>query len=298
MKLIRQRIDKFLGIKNTNQSGKWPWKGSSTYFYQADNVEINNDGDMLTKREGYYLLKSGSYSNLWSNEKVSLIVKDGNLYSLDLNTSTLSEKFITFVGYSPVTYVEIGTYIFCINKSTFIRLDINGNLISIPSVTKEFKQVMPGGELAEWYKGRLYISYGNLLYFSDAGTPWQYDLRKNIFQFEEDISMIVAVNDGLFISSDKTYFLSGTSPDKMERKEVVEYKAIRGTSRKIRDIQVGVNKLDEGILWVSEKGICVGGQGGFFDNLTVSNYVMPEITEGSSAMRDYGEKYQYISIMK
>jgi hypothetical protein len=73
----------------------------------------------------------------------------------------------------------------------------------------QFGMAPPPGDILEYHNGRIYIANNNILWFTE---PLRYGLvkpMKGFLQFPKRITIVKAVDDGLYVCSDKTYWISG-----------------------------------------------------------------------------------------
>ena len=132
--------------------------------------------------------------------------------------------------------------------------------------------VMPvGGQLVEYYNGRLYVAKGNIVYFTE---PLRYGLHNPVhgyYMFPERVTLLKAVDAGLFVSSDMTYFIDGspqptTKGSTVDLKPVLPYKAIEGA-------HCNMPKTKD-VMWLSERGVILGKQDGSATNVTEKRIAM------------------------
>jgi hypothetical protein len=129
---------------------------------------------------------------------------------------------------------------------------------------------MPVGQLIEYYNGRMYVASGNILYYSEPLRYGYYHTAHGFLMFEDRITLLRAADNGLFISADQTYFMEGTpEKDKLSRTVVLPYRAIEGASC------VVPNTKD--VMWLSERGMVVGGADGKVTNVTENRIAMGEM---------------------
>jgi hypothetical protein len=85
----------------------------------------------------------------------------------------------------------------------------------------------PPAEHLAYNAGRIYFSSGNLLNYTEFARLGIYDPATNGEQFPGHILMIVAVADGLYVSTDEAvYFLAGLNPKEWTSRKVLDYPAI------------------------------------------------------------------------
>lgn len=132
---------------------------------------------------------------------------------------------------------------------------------------------IPPGHIVEYYNGRLYVAADNIVYFTDALRYGLHDSKHGYYMFPERVTLLKAVDDGLFVSSDTTYFLDGspkpaTQGSSVSLRPVLPYKAVEGASCNVP------NSHD--VMWLSERGIVRGGAGGQVANLTEDQIAMDQ----------------------
>lgn len=157
----------------------------------------------------------------------------------------------------------------------------------------------PAGDLLELYNGSLYIASGSYLYFT---LPHAYGMcrpHKDFFQFSKDIDMLGAVEDGLFVSADKIYFIPFSKAIEASPIAKAPYKAVKGTMVKTKAAAMGLEGDEQVIVCYTEQGVCVGTNGGGFINLTYEKYAPQETgSAGSAMLREEDGISQYVGLVK
>lgn len=128
------------------------------------------------------------------------------------------------------------------------------------------------GDKLEYHNGRIYIADGNAVYFTD---PLRYGLVRratNFLLYSEKVAVLLAVKDGLYICSDRTYFLTGIDTQDQAQIAVLPYGAVDGTGAHIRN--------SDSVAWVSPRGFIVAGPQGQVKNLTENQIAMSNFAEG------------------
>jgi hypothetical protein len=159
---------------------------------------------------------------------------------------------------------------------------------------------LPPGVFLTYYKSRILVVENYNIWCS---TPFSYELCKresDYITFETPVRMLSAVDDGLWVGTEKeTYFLSGDVPPyKIEK--TIPYGVMEG--QWASDIP-GEKLLRDDIkgkvaIWGSDKGICVGGSGGYFLNLTENTFNFPIAIHGHGIMRENSEMNQFVMFLK
>ena len=123
------------------------------------------------------------------------------------------------------------------------------------------------------------------------------DKRKNFKQLPSRITLLAAVEDGIYLSDlEKTYFLAGGDPGEAALMDKADYPAIPYTAQKIDAERIGGLGLSgSAVLWASTMGICLGANQGQFKNLTEDYYrIRGDIASGASILRKVGDSHQYL----
>jgi hypothetical protein len=145
-------------------------------------------------------------------------------------------------------------------------------------------ETMPAGQIIEVFNGRLLVAQDNLLWFS---LPGMYGLTKTtenyLPPFNSRITMVAATSDGVYISADKTYFISDFDSQWPILSTAHPAAAVEGTRTEVpaqwvRGADATIPTGDTLPYWFSSAGAMVGLPGG---------RVLP-LTEASVAVRAYG----------
>ena len=241
---------------------------------KATNIDIDN-AYMWNSRMGFDLI-TASVSNIWAtrDKLQAFCLKNGNLCKLLVDFST--PVLMPGVGTGQMIFQEIENYIFYSNGSIngYIK---DGTAYVIPETTELFRIKFPAGQCMESFRGRIYVGAKNILWFSDAYRYFRLDARRNFKQFPNDIDMIAATIDGLYIASGGiTYFLTGDNPHKFELRPVSGHGAYRNTRSWISGSKIGKGEYPGIVpMWTAPDGIRCGFPSGKMANLTIDNYVMP-----------------------
>ena len=250
-------IKEFLGTDNTSDlaSVSIP-RRAGIFFYKLDNVDID-DNKKPHRRDGYgdAIYSGSTIRSLWANDKICLFAEGTNLKYL--NSYNNYFNLITGIGLTDTfCYVEHGNLVFF--GSSLIVGYINADTATsypFPDPGQTFKIKMVGGQILEFYNSRLYAANGSNLFFSDATIPTRMDTRKNAIAFPSRITMVKAVDDGLYV-----YFLSvsDTLTEFVQRK-ILDVPTIEGMSV-TAGIKGKVQKKT--VYWMTESGIYGGFNSG------------------------------------
>lgn len=134
--------------------------------------------------------------------------------------------------------------------------------------TNMFLSGPPSGHDVVYSSGRLWMAVDKYVFWTEPLMYHLFKLRENYFAFPETVNMIIGVENGIYISSDQTYFVSSTD-DTPKLNIVSSETAITGTK-----IQMFGEALQDGsdpsviAAWASEGGIVIGDENGSVKNIT------------------------------
>lgn len=119
-----------------------------------------------------------------------------------------------------------------------------------------------------------------------------YNPANRRFSFQDAITMIKAVGDGVWVGTEKrTYFLAGTEPEKWHVAKEIPCGVTDGdvTQNPVSAADLSLQNVDgEGFLWLSRDGICWGGPGGVHVNFTNSRLDSSQMQGDFGAALEYG----------
>lgn len=211
-------------------------------------------------------------------------VSDGSLVSARVYCSTTDGDTLFYEGTSTLNTTHF------ISSST--------NLIN-PLRTFNLDKP-PLGSIIRHYKGRMYIADSNILWYSE---PFQYNyfkLDSNYFEFPKKIEEVMVVDDGIWIGSDKIYYLAGSDPDKFRLDIKESVSVVPGTSTRISASYARMDGVpgDDRWLVTTDLGIFMLFNQGVSSNLTSATIDVPDATSGTSLFLQEGGINRYLSILK
>lgn len=290
--LQSQTMARFLGVDNVNNPIRLtPIVANHEYVYplaQANNMEIDNTYG-LASRSGYATVAgSAGTSGLdnhsgWSDGDTCLYIDGAILYELTKSYDRIALRSDLTLGMR-MSYAKFNDRIYYTNEKQIGYVKSNTDN-SLPNPDREFKEPLPPGQLIEYFMGCLYVARGNILYISDPLCDY-YDIRTGYRQFAKRMTMLRAVDEGLYASDDRIWFVKGKGSDEFQRDEVYPSRAIQYT-----DVRVAGKYIDDGIvgnvaLWTSENGICLGDNSGKVTNLTEERYTFSPTGRGAAVIRE------------
>lgn len=214
----------FNGLRNTVARERL----SAEDLERAVNVDIDDSGQ-VRRRRGYDLKITGNFHSVRGPLAGKVYgVKDGYL-GLIRPGPTFSTLNV-LVGTAPVCFTEVdedvyfsssgasgvvaadetvgewghtdgqGTWLSPVYTPTETLGEVGGTLLGDP----------PKATQIEAYKGRIYLAVGKLLWATEMFRYHYVDRTRNFIQFEHDITLVMAVSDGLYVgTTGGLYFLQG-----------------------------------------------------------------------------------------
>jgi hypothetical protein len=143
----------------------------------------------------------------------------------------------------------------------------------------QFGMAPPPGDILEYHNGRIYIANNNILWFTE---PLRYGLvkpMKGFLQFPKRITIVKAVDDGIYVCSDRTYWVSGVDTPQFHQREVLPYGGVFGTGINIPNF--------DAVAWFSKRGICFGGENGEVLNIMQDRVAVAEYGYGTMLWREH-----------
>ena len=291
------KFDNFRGINNVDDAKNI----ANDELVEAPNMDIDNRGK-ATRRTGYTkkLTPSGRVHSLWANDRICLYIDGSTLKRLFKDyTASIIRSNVTSL---PMDFVDVNEEVYYSSASVngYVKNGVNVQF-SDPGIN--FKQKPPPGQHIENYNGRNYIAQNHTIWITDAYAFGRVDMRKGFISMKDEVTMIKAVDDGIYVSigdiNDRSsvIFFGGPGPEDFTYKVVADYGAIEGTAVKPRSAFVGDGIEGTTVMWVSRKGICLGANGGRFTNLTAGRYEVTENRYGAGYFRLRNGLPQYVATL-
>ena len=262
------------------------------------NVDIDRTG-RIGRRKGYTLELAKASHSLFSCRNYGLFVSDDALCVLEPDYSWSAIRTVT-VG-ARVSYVRVGNDTYYANgyEKGIVRDKLSYGWTAAdyvgPATTKAFSSP-PVGHLLELFNGVMLVAQDNVLWHSEPFAYSWFDLAKNYIQFSDRLTMVKAVQGGVFVSTEReTFSHKGEAVKELGQTKVADYPAIEGTA-----VTVNASKIGDGsaaglaAVWASTKGICFGGPEGAFRNFTERRLDYPAARYGAGLNKDG----KYICLLK
>jgi hypothetical protein len=278
----------FDGLDNVNR----PEDAGPTALPRAKNIDINS-AKKLSLRAGQTLLYSGAFHSLWSNGACLLAVKSGDLVSIHRELIT-SEVLRSGVGNNRMVYADINGDIYFTNDSCIGYIH-NGAAFEFVAPTVDFRRSPEPGHLLEFFNGSLFVARENVIWFTDAFAFNRIDYRKNFKQLPSRLTMMRAVDDGMYLSDlNCVYFAQGSRPNKWALRKVCDNPAVLGSDTSLDGKRVKADIQGRIVFWLTSEGVHMGTNGGQVVNLTSARYTPPACSSAASLFKGAGDLKQVI----
>lgn len=164
----------------------------------------------------------------------------------------------------------------------------------------EFLQPAPAGTVTAFWRGRVLVAVGNVLYASLSGRWESFDVRRDFKQFSAPITLIQPVESGVFVGTEKELaFLQGTEFDKLVYEQKVAGRTVLGSGVSLKGELLrpeGDSILhDSAMLCIADGVITAGYSNGTISRMTESRY-KTAATEVAATFRMLDRIPQYIAI--
>jgi hypothetical protein len=158
----------------------------------------------------------------------------------------------------------------------------------------------PLGHSVNYHNGRLFIAQDNVLWYSEKFQYQHWLLASNYIEFPTRIRAVMPVESGIWVASDKLYFLSGNEPDQYQRITKDIAKAVEGTAIRMNgtyDITPG-DAISYYWLLTTNLGIYALMEQGVLVNQTIPNVEFQQADSGNGIFLKSNGMNQYISMLK
>lgn len=285
-------VNHFSGIDNVSKSVRAEYETDTKHYIFPLEVAVNvliDDKRAIESRKGFSLEVSGTdIHSLWADEKNCFFCDGTSLYELtpDFDTILIRQGLTR----ARMVYVPVNDKVYYSNgfEMGYIR---NHQSYTIEDPQISFKSPLFPGRFMDYHKGRLYIAVQNILYVSDPLAEY-FDIRSGWMIFNSNIRMVRAVERGIYVADEKTWFINLDD-------EPVMRKASDETAVEYTDVSViGAFGFNEKIaIWTSPKGICVGRNDGVVENITERKYLLTEKNEGCAFISESNNVKHYINTL-
>lgn len=224
-----------------------------------------------------YISDTGEESGTGLAVKIEVAADDSSIHLSDFPPSPASVAFIRVY----VTHVD-GEGLYQIGDIHPAAPSYEINKVANSAAFRlqtQFGTRPPAGNIIEYHNGRIYIGSGHVLWFTE---PLRYGLvkpMKDFLQFPKPITIVKAVDDGLYVCADRTYWISGVDTPQFHQREVLPYGGVFGTGINIPNF--------DAVAWFSKRGIVFGGENGEVLNIMQDRVAVAEYGYGAMMWREH-----------
>lgn len=306
-------LQQFAGLRNTLGTERL----GPGDLERATNVDIDDAGQ-VRRRRGYTLKAAGSYHSLRDIGGKVYAVKDGSLGIVRANYSFTA---LQVVGSSPLSYTTVdgdvyfsgdgGSGVVAPNETVapWGATDDQNQWVSpviqptetLGAISGKLTGPPPRATAIEAYSGRIYLAVGKTLWATELYRYHHVDKTKNFMQFEHDIVLLLAVNDGIFVgTTGGLYFIRGTL-GKFQLSLVVADPVLPGSCVSVPVEKVHPNARNgpmptgEAAVLMTTQGILACFEGGSAYNLTYDRMVFPQGVSAAALYRQDSGVSSYVA---
>lgn len=149
----------------------------------------------------------------------------------------------------------------------------------------------PLGIALAYFNGRIFIvdaADPSVVWFTESTDYGHVDMRKNFYKFGADVTVIAAVDDGLYVAADQTYFITQAGSSDHSQRPVLEAGGVLGSVASIP------NTTDA--IWMSERGAVLGKSGGEVSVLSGAQVSSGGMIDGAAFVREQNSIRQYVMV--
>ena len=249
-----------------------------------------------------YVRNDGIESGVSESTKITIPINSG----ITLNIPSINDSSILYARIYCST--QNGSTLYYSGTST---IGSNYTINTISNLSNPLRlfnlDAAPTGHIVRYYRGRIYIASDNILWYSEPLQYQHFRLNSNYIEFPTRIKEIMPVEDGIWIGSDRLYFLSGDEPTQFKRIIKDNIKIVEGTAT-IVSSSYNLEGTDQGSnagspaeykwLVTSNIGILSLNNSNQSSNLTVQNVELEQSLLGTSLFLQEAGRNQYLSILK
>jgi hypothetical protein len=259
------------------------------------NVDILDSYNLVSRDGSTKKLSGTKIHSFWAQGQLGFFIDGTMLYLLNIDYTTtelLSPMASSRMSYCPVNdrvYMTNGTYIGYYN---------NLAMYDLADPAENYKAVLPAGQRVAYHKGKLLVAKGKVLYISDALCD-HYDIRTGFRVFENDITMLRPVDEGVYVADGKTWYLVekrafADDPAEYRKEPTLGLDAIPFSDTLIDGAFLGEGVEGNVAIWATAEGVCVGDNKGAIKLIT-PNYLMPPAVDGAAVIRNINGVVHYLA---
>jgi hypothetical protein len=307
----------FSGINNRVR----PERLSQTDLEAAVNIDLDDVGQ-ASRRRGYTLKIAGDFHSVREQRNGQVFgVKDG-LLGLIRQGFAFTSLGIT-VGTAAVCYTQV-------NGETFFSSTIAQGVVmpdesvqswgatdgqgvwlspviapteTLGAIGGQLLGDPPPASVLETYNGRIYMAVGKVLWATEMFRYHYVDKTRNYMQFEHDIVMLKAMNDGLYVgTTGGLFFIKGRRLGEFQLDEIGDAPVLPGSDVWVPAELVhpqaanGPVPTGDAAVFMTAAGVCAGFDGGTVFNLTYAKAELPRAQSAAALFRQRDGVNTYVAV--
>lgn len=250
-------------------------------------------------------LPRGEYRYALTYTRLADGLEGGAVYSAPL---TLEEGGLLLMGLPELDGHQINVYLTPPNSDHAYHAGVargdswsylgEVDALTLPCRTA-FLQPAPVGTVMAFWRGRLLVAVGNVLYAS-LHAEWElFDLQRDFKQFGAAITLIQPVDDGVYVGTEQgLVFLAGTEFDSLQYVPLLPEPVVLGSGVAVRGDMVALGDgrgNGAAMLCIVGGYVLAGFNSGSVNRLTHQRY-HTAAREVAATFREVGGMPQYIAI--
>jgi len=265
----------------------------------ASNVEIDNTYGLSSRAGSTKRLTGTDIHSFWAEGLLGFFMDGTTLYMLNYQSGDnyTSTELLAGLDRARMSYCQVNDRVYMTN-GFYIGYYSNGVMNGLRVTPETYKHILPAGQRIAYHKGKLLVAKGKVLYIADALCD-HYDVRTGFRVFENDITMLRPVDEGVYVADGKTWYLIekrafADDPAEFKKEPVLDIDAIPFSDTLINGAFVGEGVEGNVAIWATKEGVCLGDNKGSVKIVT-PDYIMPPAIEGAAAIRNLDGVVHYIA---
>lgn len=275
----------------------------------ATNIDLDDTGQ-ASRRRGYTQKHSAPHHSLRTIGGRTFVVRSNWLGILDVSYGFTQ---LVYVGEEPVCYVDIGEDVYFSNNAEsgvigadnsvrpWGRTDGQGMWVSpvinptatLGAVNGRLLTDPPRASCIEDYNGRIYLADGKTVWATELYAYDLIDRTKNFMQFEDEVTFLGAVNDGVYVGTTAgLVFLQGAGLGQFKVMAIDHSGVVRGSgvevpTHLIHPVRNPNYPIATAVAWavLTDQGVMGLFDGGQAYNLTYKQMVFPKGERAAALFR-------------
>lgn len=305
-------LGQFSGLKNTVSRERL----TGEELERALNIDLDDTGQ-AHRRRGYTLKSAGSFHSLYRFAGRVYGVKNGALgiirpdYSF-LSLTTVSDARLSYTTVDDKLYFSSSTHAGAIVGETLSTwgVVVEGTWVSpvltptetLGAIRGKLLGPPPHATSIAAHSGRIYAADDKVLWATELFMYDYVDKTRNYLMFEDPITELMAVNDGLYVgTSAALYFAQGVLGNMklslLVPSPVLPHSGVRVPAEKVHpQARSSPFPAGDAVVLMTQAGVCAGFDGGSCFNLTEKQFEFPKATSAAALFRQQDGASFYVAV--